>query len=78
MSQISVNFGNDLYRGTSSSAPSSPSEGWLYYNTSDGSLYVYTSGAWVAIGGGTPVVSHLLMENGDNFALENGDILTLQ
>ncbi len=35
-----------------SSAPSTPSEADLYYNTSDDKIYVYTGSAWVEVGGG--------------------------
>jgi len=35
-----------------SSAPSTPSEADLYYNTSDDKIYVYTGAAWVEVGGG--------------------------
>lgn len=74
---VQLDWVNDLYKGALSSAPSNPSDGWMYFNTTDSTLYVYYGG-WIAIGSGTPTTSHLLMENGDNFALENGDILTLE
>jgi len=35
-----------------SSAPSTPSEADLYYNTSDDKIYVYTGAAWVEVGSG--------------------------
>ena len=35
-----------------SSAPSTPSEADLYYNTSDDAIYVYTGSDWVEVGGG--------------------------
>jgi len=35
-----------------SSAPSTPSEADLYYNTSDDKIYVYTGSAWVEVGSG--------------------------
>ena len=35
-----------------SSAPSTPSEADLYYNTSDDKIYVHTGAAWVEVGGG--------------------------
>lgn len=35
-----------------SSAPASPAEADLYYNTSDDKIYVYTGAAWVEVGSG--------------------------
>lgn len=35
-----------------SSAPSTPSEADLYYNTSDDKIYVYTGAAWMEVGSG--------------------------
>jgi hypothetical protein len=35
-----------------SSAPSTPSEADLYYNTTDDKIYVYTGSAWVEVGSG--------------------------
>ena len=34
------------------SEPSGGTEGDMYYNTSDSTLYIYASGAWAAISGG--------------------------
>lgn len=66
---------NDLYSGASSSAPSSPRDGSMYFDTDDSTLYVYYGG-WIAIGSGTPSTTFkILMENGDNVAFENSDLM---
>jgi hypothetical protein len=50
--KINSNF-TELYSGlsaastTGATAPTSPSEGWLWYNTTNSNTYIYISGAWV-------------------------------
>lgn len=68
---------NDLYKGASSAAPASPITGTMYYDTDDATLYVY-DGGWVAIGSGTPASYKMLLESGDNFALESGDLMRVE
>lgn len=70
-----VNVGSsELYKGALSAAPSNPATGWMYYDTDDGSLYVYAGGVWNPISGGTPPPSsYYLLENGvDRYQLEDG------
>ena len=50
--KINSNF-TELYTGqaaassTGATAPTSPAEGWLWYNTTNSNTYIYTSGNWV-------------------------------
>jgi len=46
-----VDFGDRFSIPTSASAPSSPSAGDMYYNTTDNIVYNYDGSAWGAIGG---------------------------
>lgn len=69
---------NDLYKGASSAAPSSPVNGTMYFDTDDSTLYVYYGGVWIAIGSGTPASSHILMETGDVLLTEDSNSLTLE
>lgn len=63
----------------SATEPTTTKEGLLYFNTSDSTLYIYYSGAWVAIGAGTPTVDGVfLSETGDYFITESGDYLATE
>lgn len=67
---------NDLYKGAMSAAPSSPTNGTMYFDTDDSLLYVYYGGSWIPIsGGGAAPTYRLLLESGDNLAFENGDLM---
>lgn len=68
------------FSGELSSAPSSPRIGDSYLNTGDNNYYIWSGTQWWAIaatptGGAT---FRILLENGDNFMLENGDIARLE
>jgi hypothetical protein len=52
--------------------PASGVEGELYYNTVDGSLYIYVSGAWTAISGGTPAGGSFDYIDGTEFEFIDG------
>lgn len=56
-----------------SSAPSTPSEADLYYNTSDDKIYVYTGAAWVEVGSGAGG-SGVFYQSSEPSSPSNGDI----
>jgi hypothetical protein len=56
-----------------SSAPSTPSEADLYYNTSDDKIYVYNGSAWVAVGSGAGG-SEIYYQSSEPSSPEDGDI----
>lgn len=53
------------------SAPSSPVQGQIYYDTGDDLLYVYDGSDWVAIGSGSGVVASIVA--GANIDVDNTD-----
>ena len=55
-----------------SSAPSTPSEADLYYNTSDDKIYVYNGAAWVEVGSGAG--SEIYYQSGAPSSPADGDI----
>ena len=56
-----------------SSAPSTPSEADLYYNTSDDKIYVYNGAAWVEVGSGAGG-SEIYYQSGAPSSPSDGDI----
>lgn len=56
-----------------SSAPSTPSEADLYYNTSDDKIYVYNGAAWVEVGSGAGG-SEIYYQSGAPSSPADGDI----
>jgi len=55
-----------------SSAPSTPSEADLYYNTSDDKIYVYTGAAWTEVGSGSG--SEVYYQSSEPSSPTDGDI----
>ncbi len=82
MSQVSVGGACEGgFQGELSSDPSNPETGWTYINTGDNNLYIWGGSQWWVLQAVTPTGSatyRILLENGDNFTLENGDIARLE
>ena len=46
---IKIRFDQDNFKGSFSTPPANPQEGWMYIDTDDAGLYIYYNGAWVMI-----------------------------
>jgi len=69
----------DNFRGTLASAPGNPSDGWMYINSGNDTMYVYYDGTWQSIHTLTPATAEfLLLESGDAVLLESGDKVVLE
>lgn len=72
-------YEQSTFRGVLSSAPSSPSEGWTYINSTNDGYYIYYGGTWQLLHTLTPgTASYILMENSDIFTFENNDRALLE
>jgi hypothetical protein len=73
------NFSKGIIHGILASAPTSPTEGCMYVNSGDDTLYIYYGGTWQALHVLTPAaLSFLLLEDGTTLLLETGDKLALE
>lgn len=50
--------------GYGSSLPSSGTNGDVFFNTSDSTLYVWSAGSWLSVGSGTPPATPALLPFG--------------
>jgi len=62
-------------RGTLATAPATPDEGWVYYNSGDSKYYIFYGKVWREF---IVLANYILMENGDKLLLETGDKLVLE
>lgn len=80
--RVAVGGGKGIATGSSigTSNPASGTNGQLFYNTTNSTLYVWANGSWNAIsGGGTPPTNYFLqMETGDYLLTETGDKIILE
>lgn len=72
-------YEQSTFRGVLSSAPSGPSEGWTYINSTDDGYYIYYGGSWQLLHTLTPpAADYILFENSDRMLMENGDLAQLE
>lgn len=62
------------------SAPSSPTEGQMYYNTTDDTPYIYANGEWLDMGvqggGGSGTVTSVAISGSDGIEVDSGSPIT--
>ncbi len=65
--ELAMPASSHIAMGTAASDPSSPTDGWLYYNTGTDKLRLYANGAWTDVGGGA-----MKVQNGGYYLIPAG------